>query len=71
MNWREDVISIIESKEFDRLHILTHPFWYSHKEQDTREKILEFLNNASKQRNQVLSENFRDLSDFVKEDEIK
>lgn len=28
-NWHEDIENIVESEMYNRLHILTHPFWYS------------------------------------------
>jgi hypothetical protein len=37
MYWREDVLGIIESEEYDKLHILTHSFWYSY-EKETIDK---------------------------------
>lgn len=43
MRWREDVFSIIKSGKYDKLHILTHPFWYSEVKEDKYKKVLDFL----------------------------
>lgn len=61
MHWREDIISVIKSNDYDRLHILTHPFWYANERQDINEKLVEFIGNGRKQRYKDLSLNIRDL----------
>lgn len=37
MNWREPALKIIEEGSFNRLHILTHPFWYSDEDESMKE----------------------------------
>lgn len=71
MNWREDVISVIKENKYNKIHLLTHPFWYSEKETGTKEKILQFINKASYDRYQNLADNFRDLNEFVKKEDIR
>lgn len=61
MHWREDIISVIKSNDYDKLHILTHPFWYANERQDINEKLMEFIGNGRKQRYKDLSLNIRDL----------
>lgn len=39
MNWRENVFEIIESENYNKLHILTHPFWYEEQVKDKKDKI--------------------------------
>ena len=68
--WREDVIGIAESGDFDRLHILTHPFWYNEKERSMRDDILDFLGRAAGEHYERLKDNFRDLEDAVSETEV-
>ena len=70
MNWREDLSAIIESGEYDRLHILTHPFWYAEKCESTRNKLLRFIRSANITRYDMLNDNFRELSEFVRKNEI-
>lgn len=43
MRWREDIFSIIKSREYNKLHILTHPFWYSEVAEDKYRKVMHFL----------------------------
>lgn len=69
-HWREDVEAVIESDKFDRLHILTHAFWYNEQEKTARETILEFLNGAKRERFLSLAENIRDMEEFVQESEL-
>lgn len=70
MNWREDVISIIMSNNYNRLHILTHPFWYSDKSETTEYKLKQFIRQANKKRYNNVFNNFRDLDEFVKAEDI-
>lgn len=70
MNWREDVQKIIQSKEYDRLQILTHAFWYSDVEENQRQILLRFIRSANKERYMSLMDNMRDLNEFVNENEI-
>ena len=69
-NWREDVISVIRSKEYEKLHILTHPFWYDHEERGARDIILGFLRSKGKQAYDQFGENFTNLEEYVKETDL-
>jgi hypothetical protein len=64
-NWREDVDSIVESGEYDRLHILTHPFWYFEQENTLDKTITGWIKNATIQRYDCLEKNFTDLDKVV------
>lgn len=70
MNWREDAIPLIESKKFNKLHLLTHPFWYSEKEETTKEKLFQFINRARYERYSYVSENFSKLEEFINKEEL-
>ena len=61
MNWREDVLNYIETKRYDRLHILTHPFWYGEKEHSMSAILNGFIDNAKEERYTQLDRNIRDL----------
>lgn len=65
MCWREDAFEIISSNQYNRLHILTHPFWYTETNETTSCKLNRFINEARINRYDDLSKNFRDLNDFV------
>lgn len=69
-HWREDVEAIIKSCQYDRLHILTHAFWYEEKEGTTRNRLLEYIRSAAIERYDSLNQNFRDLPEFVQRTEI-
>lgn len=71
MRWREDVYRIVQEEEEKRLHILTHPFWYSNNEETTKEKIERFLDGAYTDRFLNLNDNFRDLSEYIRLKDIK
>ena len=70
-NWREDAESIVLSKKHEKLHILTHPFWYTDKKESCRIKLLRFIINARKDRYFEMSDNFRQLDEFVKLKDIE
>lgn len=68
--WREPVEEIIQSGTYDRLHILTHAFWYHQQEQTLRESVEEFITSANKERYRQLRENITDLESILREDEV-
>jgi hypothetical protein len=47
MVWREDVENMVASGKYDKLHILTHPFWYSDDIETTNEKIMSFCGKSA------------------------
>lgn len=68
--WREPVEEIIQSGTYDRLHILTHAFWYHRQEQTLRESVERFITSANKERYRQLRENITDLESILREDEV-
>ncbi|MEZ3507779.1 MAG: hypothetical protein K1W10_12680 [Lachnospiraceae bacterium] len=69
-NWREDVTAIVESEAYDRLHVLTHPFWYSDVEQSARERLKEFCEEQTGLCYDRMKENMRDLEEILLKDEL-
>lgn len=67
MNWREDILKIIKSSCYEKIHILTHPFWYNEKEEEINEKITCFISHATIDRFSSLTKNFTNLNDVVGE----
>ena len=65
--WREPVEEIIRGGEYDRLHILTHAFWYHEQEQDIRQDVNAFIRAASGERYAQMAENITDLSEILGE----
>lgn len=70
MYWREDVIGIIKSEVYDKLHILTHPFWYADNRGDIKGRISEFIKDADRERYYQMKDNIRDIEEIVKETEL-
>jgi hypothetical protein len=70
MNWREDAFATIDSDNYNRLHILTHPFWYSSNVESMDYKLKEFINNAKSERYNILNDNFRNLEEVIKLEDI-
>ena len=65
MYWREDVLRIVESEEYDKLHILTHPFWYAEDNGDIKDKVSEFINDANRERYYQMRDNIKDIEEIV------
>lgn len=68
--WREDVTEIIQSGKYDKLHILTHAFWYHDKEKDLKTTIKEFVNQGNIDRYHTLDKNITDLKSILGDEEI-
>lgn len=69
-NWREPVLDLVSERQFQRLHILTHPFWYHENETDMHDTILDFINSANSERYGFFYDNFRDLAEVVSKEEV-
>jgi peptidoglycan/xylan/chitin deacetylase (PgdA/CDA1 family) len=65
MNWRENIVEIVPSKKYEKLHLLIHPFWYSKNPEGIRNKLLTFITSANRERYLSLKDNFRDLQEFI------
>ena len=71
MNWRENIKEIINSNKYEKLHILTHPFWYEDKEDTMKNKLKKFLENSIIDRYYALDDNLKDLESVISKEEIK
>ena len=69
-NWREDVTQIIKSGTYERLHVLTHPFWYDEEEQSASKRLKKFCTGRVEQCYDDLSDNIRDLEEFLRKDDL-
>ena len=63
--WREPVEDIIKSGKFDKLHILTHAFWYHDEEISLKDTLNKYISEAEKDRYKILSDNFTDLDEAL------
>lgn len=68
--WREDIVAIINSEKYAKLHILTHAFWYNDIEKDLRASLLEFIESGNTARFSMLDKNITDLNEVVSFNEI-
>ncbi|MBE6963507.1 MAG: hypothetical protein E7443_02760 [Ruminococcaceae bacterium] len=68
--WREPVLDIIRTGEYDRLHILTHAFWYHEQEEDIAETVGNFVRAANGERYVQMKDNITDLASILREDEV-
>lgn len=69
-HWREPVEEIIQSEQYERLHILTHAFWYHKEEKYLYDAVKEFVNCGNEDRYYILSQNITDLGSIMKAEEI-
>ncbi len=69
--WREPVDEIIEQASEERLHILTHAFWYNDEEISLEESVKRFVGDGNRSRYYNLMGNITDLGSIMKEDEIR
>lgn len=65
MNWREDPTVCIKKSCYDKIHILTHPFWYNSEEIPMKKQLLSFVESASTERYQSLNDNIRELNSIL------
>ncbi len=71
-NWRENVEEIIEKNKYERLHILTHPFWYSDSNERTLDQTLkDAILNAALEYYDNMNDNFRDLKLEIERKDIE
>lgn len=71
MHWREDVLDIVEKKTYDKLHILTHPFWYSHNGETMKEKLIDFIKHSKIERYKNIKNNFRNIEEVLNVEELQ
>ena len=69
-HWREPVEEIIASGKYEKLHILTHPFWYRENEVNIHDALKEFVNSANEQRYHIMLQNITDLETIMRKEEI-
>lgn len=68
--WREPVEEIIRSGKHDRLHILTHAFWYHGEEEDISKAVTAFIRSTGQERYRQMAENITDFRAILNEGSI-
>lgn len=71
MNWRENIISIIESNKYNKLHILTHPIWYQDNQIEMKAILINFIKQQQENIYNYLDDNITNLGEVFKFQEIK
>lgn len=69
-HWREDIFRVIRSGSSNKLHILTHPFWYNEKELTIEQSIIGFVNAANWERYCSVRENIKDCDEIILEGKV-
>ena len=59
----------MRSGMFDRLHILTHAFWYHEEEESLEETVKAFIHAAGQERYCQMRENITDMDTILPESE--
>lgn len=68
--WREPVEQIVASEEYERLHILTHAFWYHETEESITDSVGRFIRAGNRERYSQMKDNITDLESILPEAEI-
>ena len=69
--WREPVEEIVRSGRYDRLHILTHAFWYHEAEEEISQTVGDFIRSANRERYRQMAENISDIASILKEEDVQ
>jgi hypothetical protein len=72
--WREDAEGIIKSKKFNKIHLLTHSFWYTEFQNSMHNKLFDFFSAWNKrvydEYNETAQYFIPPLSEIISRDEI-
>lgn len=63
--WREDALGYVSEEKFEKLHILTHAFWYYETEINLKDTLTAYLDEARADRYEMLNRNFTNLDDAL------
>ena len=59
-------MDIVRSGDYDRLHILTHAFWYHPEDLSIGQTVGNFVQGGNRCRYEMMSENIRDIHEIIK-----
>lgn len=69
--WRENIDEIVKCGKYDKLHILTHAFWYYDDEIDIHDSVSSFINNGNQMRYKWFLSNITDLESIMNRNEVR
>ncbi|MBD5550875.1 MAG: hypothetical protein HDQ96_06830 [Lachnospiraceae bacterium] len=55
--WRDNVWAVVEDEKTEKLHILTHAFWYNEESLTRNEEICKYIENGTKYRYKLIEDN--------------
>lgn len=64
--WREPVYDILKNETFQRIHLLTHAFWYHSVEQTLKDSVSDFVFSGNQKFYQTMKENITSLDEILK-----
>ena len=65
--WREPAEEIIREGKYEKLHILTHAFWYRDVEESLPRTVTDFIRSASSERKLTMQDNITGLDQILSE----
>jgi len=68
--WHKDVSNIVKLKQYEKLHILVHPIWYTDSVESTAQKLVRFCNNQAIVTYYNLNKNIKNMEEFIKIEDI-
>lgn len=68
--WRENVGEIVSSGAYEKLHILTHAFWYGDEDESIETAVANFVFSGNKDRYNILGRNITDLESILKKETL-
>lgn len=69
--WREPIEEIVDSNQYNRIHLLTHAFWYNDEECDIHDSVSRFINDGNKCRYRWFADNITELGSIMNSNEIR
>lgn len=69
-NWKEDVEELVRKEQYNRLHMLIHPFWYDSDEKPAKEVLRSFCKEQVYRCYDELNRDTRDLSELLEKSEL-
>ncbi|MCR5590972.1 MAG: hypothetical protein K6F73_05510 [Lachnospiraceae bacterium] len=70
-NWREPVIDIIKSNEYDRIHILTHALWWHDEDMSLHDTLCSYINEANMIRYEALMSQVEKYREIMPASEVR
>ncbi len=68
--WREPILDIINGRQYEKIQILIHPFWYNDEELSLEDTIRMYVNSANRERYRNLIDNFTNLFEVMRDKDV-